>query len=74
MMSAQAVLLGKNINILPKAALNRLKSEAEIIIAEDYAGCRAGQSTTEQLFKVRIVCENYNMHHQIYLCHVFVDL
>ncbi|XP_012943200.1 neurotensin receptor type 2-like [Aplysia californica] len=37
--------------------LNRLKPQAEKIIAEEQAGFRAGRSTTEQIFNLRILCE-----------------
>ena len=42
------------------------------IIAEEQAGFRAGRSTTEQIFDLRILCEKY-LQHQQDLCHVFVD-
>ena len=48
---------------------NRLKPEAEKIIAEEQAGFRLGRSTTEQIFNLRILCERYHQH----LYHVFVD-
>ena len=37
--------------------LNRLEPQAEKIIAEEQAGLRAGRSTTEQIFNLRILCE-----------------
>ena len=52
--------------------LNRLKPQAEEIIKEEWAGFRAGKSTTEQIFKLRILCEKY-LQHQQSLYHVFVD-
>jgi sorting nexin-29 len=52
--------------------LNRLKPQAEIIIAEEQAGFRAGRSTTEQIFNLRILCEKYSQH-QLDLYHVFID-
>ena len=39
-----------------KVILNRLKPQAEEIIAEEQAGFRAGRSTTEQIFNLRILC------------------
>ena len=45
---------------------------AEEIIAEEQAGFRAGRSTTEQIFNLRILCEKY-LHHQQNLYHVFID-
>ena len=56
-----------------KIILNRLKPQAEEIISEEQAGFRAGRSTTEQIFNVRILCEKYLQHlHNLY--HVFPDL
>ena len=40
-----------------KVILNRLKPQAEKIIAEEQAGFRAGRSTTEQIFNLRILCD-----------------
>ena len=51
--------------------LNRLKPQAENIIAEEQAGFRAGRSTTEQIFNLRILCEN--IQHQQDLYHVLID-
>ena len=56
-----------------KVILNRLKPQAEEIIAEEQAGFRAGRSTTEQIFNLRILCEKY-LQHQQNLYHVFIDL
>ena len=44
----------------------------EKIIAEEQAGFRAGRSTTEQIFILRILYEKY-LQHQQDLYHVFVD-
>ena len=52
--------------------LNRLKPQAEKIIAEDQAGFRAGRNTTEQIFNLRILCEKY-LQHQRDLYYVLVD-
>ena len=41
-----------------KVILNKLKSQAEEIIAEEQAGFRAERSTIEQIFELRILCEN----------------
>ena len=51
---------------------NRLKPQAEKIIAEEQAGFRAGRSTVEQIFNLRILCEKY-LQHQQDLYHVFTD-
>ena len=55
-----------------KILMNRLKQQAEKIIAEEQAGFRPGRSTTEQIFNLTILCEKY-LQHQQDLCHVFVD-
>ena len=55
-----------------KIILNRLQPQAEEIIAEEQAGFRAGRSTTEQIFNLRILCEKY-LPHQQNLYHVFID-
>ena len=55
-----------------KIILNRLKPQAETIIAEEQEGFRAGRSTTEQIFNLRILCEKY-LQHQQDLYHVFID-
>ena len=55
-----------------KIILNRLKPQAEKIIAEEQAGFRAGRSTTEQIFNLCILCEKY-LQHQQNLYHVFID-
>ena len=53
-----------------KVILNRLKPQAEKIIAKEQAGFRAGRSTTEQIFNLRILCKKY-LQHQQDLYHVF---
>ena len=58
--------------VMLKVILNRLKPQAEKIIAEEQAGFRAGRSTTEQIFNLRILCEKY-LQHQQDLYHVFID-
>ena len=45
--------------VMLKIILNRLKPQAEKIIAEEQAGFRAGRSTTEQIFILRILCDKY---------------
>ena len=54
-----------------KTMLNRLKPQVEKIIAEEQAGFRAGRSTTEQIFNLRILCEKY-LQYQQDLYHVFI--
>ena len=55
-----------------KTMLNRLKPQAEKIIAEEQAGFRAGRSTSEQIFNLRILREKYPQHQQD-LYHVSID-
>ena len=58
--------------VMLKIILNRLKPQAEKFIAEEQAGFRAGRSTTEQIFNLRILCEKY-LQHQQDLYNVFID-
>ena len=58
--------------VMLKIIINRLHPQAEEIIAEKKAGFRAGRSTTEQIFNLRILCEKY-LQHQQNLYHVFID-
>ena len=51
--------------------LNRLQPQAGAIIAEEQAGFKAGRSTTEQIFNLRILCEKYLQQQNLY--HVFID-
>ena len=55
-----------------KIILNRVKPQAEKIIAEEHADFIAGRSTTEQIINLRIFCEKYLQHKQD-LYHVFID-
>ena len=52
--------------VMLKIILNRLKPQAEKIIAEEQARFIAGRSTTEQIFNLRILCEKYLQHQQDY--------
>ena len=56
--------------VMLKVILIRLKLKPEEIMAEEQAGIRAGRSTTEQIFHLKILCA----HHQQNLNHVFIDL
>ena len=58
--------------LMLKIILNRLKPQAEKIIAEEQASFRPGRSTTEQIFNLRILWERC-LQHQQDLFHVFVD-
>ena len=53
-----------------KVILYKLKPQAEKIVAEEQASLRAGRSTTEQIFNLRILCEKY-LQQDFY--HVFID-
>ena len=55
-----------------KVFLNRLQSQADKIIAEEYAGSMARRSIAEQILNLRIMCKNY-IQHQQNLYHVFID-
>ena len=65
-------LISHSSKVMLKGILNRLKPQAEEIIAEEQAGLRAGRSTTEQIVSIRILCEKY-LQHQQNLYHVFID-
>ena len=58
--------------VMLKIFLSRLNPQAEEIIKEEQAGSRAGRSTTEQIFNLRILCKKY-LQHQQNLYHVFMD-
>ena len=58
--------------VVLKIIQNKLKPQAEKVIAEEQAGFRASRSTTEQIFNLRILCEKYIQHQQD-LYHVFID-
>ena len=58
--------------VLLQVLLNRLKRQAESIIAEEQAGFRAGRSMTQQIFNFRILCKKY-LQHQQDLYHTFID-
>ena len=60
------------IAVMLEILLNRLKAQAEKIIAEEQTGFRAGRSTTEQIFNLRILCEKY-LQQQQDLGRVFID-
>ena len=58
--------------VMLKVILNKLKCQAEEIIAEEHAGFRAGRSRTEQIFNLGILCEKY-LQCQQNLYRVFID-
>ena len=49
-------LISHTSKVMLKIILNRMKPQAEKIIAEEQAGLRAGRSTIEQIFNLRILC------------------
>ena len=59
--------------VMLRILLNGMKPQAEEIIKEEQVGCRAGRSTSEHIFNLRILCEKY-LQHQQNLYHVFVDI
>ena len=64
-------LISHKSKFMLKIMLKRLKPQAKII-AEEQAGFRAGRSTKEQTFNLRILCEKY-LQHQQDRYHVFID-
>ena len=65
-------LISHSSKVMLKILLTRLNSQAEGIIKEEQAGFRAGRSTVEQIFNLRIISERY-LQHQQHLYHIFVD-
>ena len=68
----QQCLIRHPSKVMLKIVQNRLKPQAEKMIAEDQAGFRAGRSTSEQIFNLRILCEKYLQHQQDFY-YVFTD-
>ena len=52
-------LISHSSKVMLKVILNRLKPQAEKIIAEEQAGFRAGRSTTEQIFLTEYAMQPY---------------
>ena len=48
-------LISHSSKVMLKIILNRFNPQTEKIIAEEQAGFRAGRSTTEQMFNLRIL-------------------
>ena len=65
-------LISKPSKFMLKIILNRMKPQAEKIIAEEQAAFSTGRSTTEQIFNLRILCKQY-LQQQQDLYHVFID-
>ena len=66
------ILISHPSKVMLTIILYGLQPQAEEIIAEEQAGFRAGRSTTEQIFNLRILCEKY-LQHQQNLNHDFID-
>ena len=66
------ILISHPSKVMLKIILNKLRLQAEKIFVEEQAGFRAGRSTKEQIFNLRILCEK-NLQHQQDLYHVFID-
>ena len=58
--------------IMRKVILRRLRPIAEELLSEQQAGFRAGRSTNEQIFNLRIIQENYTEHQKLFY-HIFID-
>ena len=58
--------------VLLQVLLNRLKTQAEKLLAEEQAGFRQKRSTVEQIFNLRILIEKH-LQHQKDLFHNFID-
>ena len=65
-------LISHSSKVMLKIIFNRLKPQAEEIIAKEQAKLRARRSTTEQIFNLRALCEKY-LQLQQNLYHVFID-
>ena len=52
-------LISHSSKVMLKVILNRLRPQAEEIIAEEQVGLSAGRSIIEQIFNLRILCEKY---------------
>ena len=57
--------------VLLKVILSRLRPHTEAIIAEEQAGFRAGRSTSEQIFNLRISFEKYTIN-SIYISYSLI--
>ena len=66
------ILISHPKKFMLRFVLNTLQPQAEEIIAEEQAGFRAGRSTIEQIFNLRVLCEKY-LQYQQNLDDVFID-
>ena len=53
--------------------VEKIEATSGNIMAEEQAGFRAGRSTRQQIFNLRILCEK-QLQHQQNLYHVFIDM
>lgn len=60
--------------VMLRIILKRLRPQAEAIIAEEQVGFKAGWSTTEQIFNLRILCATMNYYINANLIHVIQNL
>ena len=66
-------LISHPIKVKLEIILKRSNPQVEKIITEEQGGLRAGKSTTDQIFKSRILCEKH-IQRQKDRYHVFTDL
>ena len=57
-------LISHSSKIMLKIILHRLQIITEEFISEEQAGFRAGRSTSEQIFNLRIISEKYTQHNK----------
>ena len=62
-------LISHRSKVMLNIILNRLKPQAEKIIAEEQACFRAARSTTDQILNLRILCEKYLQHQHLPCLH-----
>ena len=55
-----------------KVILRRLQLIAEELLSEEQACFRAGRSSNEQIFNLRIIKEKYTEHQKLFY-HIFID-
>jgi len=64
-------LLCHSQKLMASVMLQRIKARTEEILSEAQAGFRAGRSTIDQLFSLRLLAEKYYEHERdLYICYV----
>lgn len=58
--------------VMLRVLLNRLTPHVEELLGDEQAGFRAGRSTVEQIFNIRVIAEKYQNHHSP-VFHNFID-